>query len=101
MPIFQDPERRFRQLAKPSEPSPLNFLKSKVSEESARTEFCDGPIPDAPTWGMVENENTSRKKEEQSCSQNGVHTSDRNELIERIKRGESPTWVPSQTVCAS
>lgn len=27
-----------------------------------------------------------------------VHTSDRGELIERIKRGESPTWVPNPAV---
>ncbi|KAL8904902.1 MAG: hypothetical protein Q9207_002968 [Kuettlingeria erythrocarpa] len=57
MPIFHDPERRFPRLAKPSEPSPLNFLKSKVSEERVRTEFFDGPIPDTSTWGTVVNEN--------------------------------------------
>lgn len=27
-----------------------------------------------------------------------LHTSDRGELIERIKRGESPTWVPNPAV---
>ncbi|KAL8929233.1 MAG: hypothetical protein Q9208_001316 [Pyrenodesmia sp. 3 TL-2023] len=98
MPIFQDPERLFPHLAKLSEAFPANSLKSKASEESVRTEFCDGPLPDAPTWDTVENEDVIHKEKERSCSQSGVCTSDRNELIERIKRGESPTWIPSQTL---
>ncbi|KAL8751672.1 MAG: hypothetical protein Q9184_005999 [Pyrenodesmia sp. 2 TL-2023] len=97
MPIFQDPERFFPQVAKLSETVLLKSLKSKVSKKSVRTEFCDGPLSDAPPWATVGNEDVGYKDEGRGCGQNGVCTSDRNELIERIKRGESPTWIPSQT----
>lgn len=55
-------------------------LHRQISEESIRTELCEGPIPDSPTL-------------EPSVSR---AVSDRAELIERLKRGESPTWVPNR-----
>lgn len=100
MPIFQDPDQRFFNVLVPSEPSSRQPIKAKSSEESIPTEFCDGPLPDAPPWETVEKEDDAPEEKEQSCSRGGVCTSDRNELMERIKRGESPTWIPSQTVCA-
>ncbi|MCJ1357572.1 MAG: hypothetical protein MMC33_007568 [Icmadophila ericetorum] len=53
----------------------------KPSEENFRTEFCDGPLldQDGPVSGN-----------------SGMEVSDRAELIERLKRGESPTWVRSR-----
>ena len=65
----------------------------RPSEESIRTEFCDGPIlednaPHAP----------SSVQEVQGGTVDKMVIGDRGELIERIKRGESPTWVPSRTV---
>lgn len=59
-------------------------LSRKLSEESIRTEFCDGPVPDSPRPKTPEQDSTT--------------VSDRAELIERLKRGESPTWVPSRHV---
>lgn len=100
MPIFQDAEQCFFIATQPSEPCALSTVKPKYSDESIWTEFCDGPLPDAPISNTVENEGVDSRKEEQSCNQGGVCTSDRNELMERIKRGESPTWIPSQTVRA-
>ena len=67
----------------PMDPPPLS---RKLSEESIRTELCDGPIPDSP----------KPRTPEQDLA-NAV--SDRAELIERLKRGESPTWVPNRHVC--
>lgn len=65
----------------------------KPSEESIRTEFCDGPIPDADTNGISPVDHVMA-----AISDTRLETSDRGELIERIKRGESPTWVPNATV---
>ena len=100
MPIFQDPEQRFlkpdRPLTSSHHPIPL---KPKTSEDSIRTEFCDGPLPDPPSWDLEENQHGGQESDGPAAqARGGVCTSDRNELMERIKRGESPTWVPSQTV---
>ena len=68
---------------------PLRFtLHRKLSEESIRTELCDGPIPDSPV--------RSKTPDPEEDVSNEV--SDRAELIERLKRGESPTWVPNRHV---
>ncbi|KAB5576444.1 hypothetical protein GE09DRAFT_1170064 [Coniochaeta sp. 2T2.1] len=58
-------------------------LTRKLSEESIRTELCDGPVPDSPP-------------RPRTPEQDVVTCSDRAELIERLKRGESPTWVPNR-----
>lgn len=60
-------------------------LSRKLSEESIRTELCEGPILDSPQRPKTP------EQEDSKCS-------DRAELIERIKRGESPTWVPNRHV---
>lgn len=98
MPIFHDPDRLLssnKHRSKSEKTSrPSATIMRKPSEESIRTEFCDGPEPDPPNWiTMLEDKAASiATKEEEN------RTSDRAELIERIKRGESPTWVPSQTL---
>ncbi|ROW02080.1 hypothetical protein VSDG_02440 [Cytospora chrysosperma] len=63
-------------------------LSRRISEESIRTELCDGPIPDSPPSSPNP---TSARPELASNT-----TSDRIELIERLKRGESPTWSPKR-----
>lgn len=65
----------------------------KLSEESIRTEFCDGPV-DSPTWIVP----SQPEKDPVGYNEGGTCTSDRAELMERIKRGESPTWVPKQAL---
>ncbi|KAL2141682.1 hypothetical protein VTI28DRAFT_2092 [Corynascus sepedonium] len=66
----------------PSETERWRFRR--LSEESIRTELCEGPIPDSPPRPVTPPDAIS-------------HTvSDRAELIERLKRGESPTWVPNR-----
>ena len=60
-------------------------LTRKLSEESIRTELCEGPVPDSPPRPITP-------------EQDVVTCSDRAELIERLKRGESPTWVPNRHV---
>ncbi|KAK3391060.1 hypothetical protein B0H63DRAFT_131210 [Podospora didyma] len=61
------------------------LLSRRVSEESIRTDLCEGPVPDSPPAKPV--------TPEQELSNT---VSDRAELIERLKRGESPTWVPNR-----
>ncbi|KAK4109876.1 hypothetical protein N656DRAFT_715066 [Canariomyces notabilis] len=59
------------------------WLTRRLSEESIRTELCEGPVPDDSPKPTTPQPNV-------------CHVSDRTELIERIKRGESPTWVPNR-----
>ncbi len=94
MPIFEDPERRLSTTTQEPEPTQLAIMNRKLSEESIRTEFCEGPLPDGPPW------DTSPGSDKDMLAENmgGARTSNRAELIERIKRGESPTWVPNQAV---
>ncbi|KAI6087794.1 hypothetical protein F4821DRAFT_235243 [Hypoxylon rubiginosum] len=94
MPIFRvDLERReSAEQSSTSAPTPAmaptsneaqqGILRRKQSEESIRTELCEGPIPDSPTPQTPDRDTTA-------CS-------DRSELIERLKKGESPTWRPSR-----
>ena len=97
MPIFNDPELRLASAKRDfkvttEDPSPT--VMRKPSEESIRTEFCDGPEPETPTWIAA----LEDKAAAMATKENGIRTSDRAELIERIKRGESPTWVPNEAV---
>ncbi|KAK9435350.1 succinate dehydrogenase [Metarhizium brunneum] len=88
MPIFQDdlePDRHRH----PGRPSPLqreptSSVLRRLSEESLPAELCEGPLPNDPTRPT-----TSRIDEEAAISC-------RAELIERLKRGESPTWIPNR-----
>jgi len=67
-------------------PAPPAFSHGRrLSEESIRTELCDGPLPDSPVPTTPERESSAA-------------VSDRAELIERLKRGESPTWIPNRHV---
>ncbi|CAN8103145.1 unnamed protein product [Discula destructiva] len=71
---------------------PSSALRYRPSEESIRTELCEGPL----LAEEFESENQVPESEERCTSV--ASTSDRTELIERLKRGESPTWVPHRRV---
>lgn len=99
MPIFQDDLGDGREIlpipkSKMSPPSMTppwrRTIVRKDSEESIRTDLCEGPVPDTPeeskhlpTLGLDPSFNL--------C--NG--TSDRGEFMERLKRGEIPSWLPN------
>lgn len=104
MPIFQDDLGGDRgtlptkQTTPPLSNSPLpeNKMRRKISEESIRTELCEGPLLDSPPEERVLPNgqlNTTYKFPL-------LGTSDRSELIQRLKRGESPTWLPNRNVGA-
>lgn len=93
MPIFQDDlDLNHNSVDPDQEPALLDpppTVLRRLSEESLRTELCEGPIPDSP-----------RHSPSQKTDNDGT-TSSREELIERLKRGESPTWIPSRHVSDS
>ena len=64
------------------------------SEESAGIQEDDGPLPLLTTPDTVQ---THRDHDDNEYPEENICT-DRAELIERIKRGESPTWVPNKAV---
>lgn len=59
----------------------------RLSEESLRTELCEGPVLQSPGESPF---NTP--------ADDSTATADRAELIERLKRGQSPTWIPNRHV---
>ncbi|KAI0449193.1 hypothetical protein F5B21DRAFT_62819 [Xylaria acuta] len=69
----------------------LQSLSRKLSEESIRTELCEGPVPDSPPPlplpHLAQNPDHSNTSSPATCTDRAV-------LIERLKRGESPTWIP-------
>ncbi|KAL2171994.1 hypothetical protein VTG60DRAFT_731 [Thermothelomyces hinnuleus] len=67
----------------PTGDAKARWLSRRLSEESIRTELCEGPIPDSPPRPATPPGAVSQA------------VSDRAELIERLKRGESPTWIPN------
>lgn len=99
MPIFHD---HVPGLGKPasdyvdSAPIPIQsppgmgrWLSRRLSEESIRTELCEGPVPDSPRTLATTERSVPHA------------VSDRAELIVRLKRGESPTWIPNRHVCCN
>jgi hypothetical protein len=103
MPIFQDDIADGRSSTPPSRsdfeaqepPQAVLIMRRKVSEESIRTELCEGPISDSPP-GHDMTAPHDMKIEISPEPSKGV--SDRVELIERLKKGESPTWLHSRYV---
>jgi hypothetical protein len=102
MPIFQDHLGGDRDTppAKPAiiplstTPPDENVITRRVSEESIRTELCEGPVLDSP-----EDDRNIPAIALESNFKLPIHgTSDRVELIQRLKRGESPTWLPNRNV---
>jgi hypothetical protein len=83
--------------------APTRPLSRQPSQESIRTELCDGPLlqdADAtPKVGVEAVEMEMEMEVEVEVPGKAVSgVTDRAELIERLKRGESPTWVPSRHV---
>ena len=64
------------------------------SEESIRTEDCEGPVPDT----SMEDVPTTEEDAAAGNSNGEAICSNRAELIERLKKGESPQWIPNQSV---
>ncbi|CAK7227796.1 hypothetical protein SBRCBS47491_006690 [Sporothrix bragantina] len=85
------------------------YHSRRMSEESIRTELCEGPLSTSPSplprsftsrpspAAPTQNNTAIRPPPQTPPSwDNCGQVTDRAELIERIKRGESPTWVPNR-----
>ncbi|KAJ3506162.1 hypothetical protein NM208_g16109 [Fusarium decemcellulare] len=87
MPIFQDDLDHHE----PVEPPPVDVAAHKLrrlSEESICTELCEGLVPDSPP----------RPSAAARTDDGDGAISDRAALIERLKRTQSPTWIPNRHV---
>ncbi|KAL8631396.1 hypothetical protein Q9189_002906 [Teloschistes chrysophthalmus] len=100
MPIFQEPEQRFSIAAEELRHASPVSVKPAVSDPSGKTDIGDGTLPSQLATDTVDRKSTGQKRDGSGYNGVVVCTSDRNELMERIKRGESPTWIPSQTLQA-
>ena len=91
MPLSQEPDAR----AYPLLDAPPAFASSSGSklEDGARTKDGEGSFVEVSMEDLSAGEGaaTARSDGEAVCS-------DRAELIERLKRGESPQWLPNQSV---
>jgi hypothetical protein len=101
MPIFQDdfgggqdPPPTKPTTRPPTSPVNENVLVRKLSEDSIRTDLCEGPLRES----LEEEPNMLAGDVLSGHGTTGFGTSDRGELIERLKRGESPTWLPNRNV---
>ncbi|KAI9890938.1 MAG: hypothetical protein M1814_003439 [Vezdaea aestivalis] len=89
MPIFHDPKTKIGRFSKNGLFLHQSPMHRKQSDESIRTEFCEGPV----LFHEALNDDTIPPPLD-----SGPPVSDRQELIDRIKRGESPTWVPNKNL---
>ena len=94
MPLPQSPDHQPYILL--DAPAMTEAELRRRSEESIRTEDCEGPVPDEPMESLSPPEGNA----EASSSNGEAVCSNRAELIERLKRGESPQWIPNRSVSA-
>lgn len=101
MPIFQDDlgggrERPPEEVSSStSSPSPLSNtdLRRKASEESIRTDLCEGLILNSPV-----RQAGSPLESADAFVFAFSSKIDRVELIQRLKRGDSPSWLADRNV---
>ncbi|EPE06102.1 hypothetical protein F503_02931 [Ophiostoma piceae UAMH 11346] len=91
-------------------PSSSPYNGRRMSEESIRTELCEGPVSTGPSplplsFGARPSQGPNerhdvppRPRPSTPPSRDSASITDRAELIDRIKRGESPAWVPNRHV---
>lgn len=94
MPIFQDPDRQCGYDVplhdRPDGKKGAERLYSRVEHEEPREEYTRA--------ANVENLERISPVDNMESNSPTLETSDREELMQSIKRGESPTWVLNRTV---
>ncbi|KAI9749765.1 MAG: hypothetical protein M4579_006745 [Chaenotheca gracillima] len=101
MPVLHDPNEpplQARPKAAPPPEVPPPLMQRCDSEESIPTELCDGPLLETDATPAGDGLTSPPLALFGAGSAQRVEVSDRVELMERIKRGESPTWVPNRTL---
>ena len=94
MPIHQDPKQQLSKIHTQQEPPRRHVDFRGLSQDRFSTEYYDGPLPAS----LMDDVSPQTEKESRVSNKGEAICSDRAELIERIKRGESPTWIPNQAV---
>ncbi|KAF3893617.1 DUF4210 domain-containing protein [Trichophyton interdigitale] len=101
MPIFQDPEAQGREyscwspalpLRRPTTPQ-QQYLQQHLQHQQ-RHEQPD--LADEEDDEMILDQSSADQNMETAC--HGPPTSSREELIRRIKDGQSPTWIPNRAL---
>lgn len=105
------PTERVSTPSKPISIPTSPYMSRRMSEESIRTELCEGPLPNTPSplpRSFASRPSPASEAQYSSAEPLPPRTppsrdtyeqvTDRAELIERIKRGESPTWIPNRHV---
>ncbi|RFU35643.1 hypothetical protein B7463_g645, partial [Scytalidium lignicola] len=99
MPIFQDDistgggtplDRPAIPVA--SLPDERNAMKRRLSEESIRTELCEGLVLESPRGNVASSPGFPNEYLEFPT----LVATDRVELIQRLKRGQTSTWPPNK-----
>ncbi|CAG8983138.1 hypothetical protein HYALB_00004581 [Hymenoscyphus albidus] len=107
MPIFQDEDLGADPSLPPTQPTkhtrsttPIESIPMgrKLSEESIRTELCEGPVFDMPEEQIKDSESSNTRTSDTVHTFAFHATSDRKELIERLKRGESTNWLSNHNL---
>lgn len=91
MPIFQDPDRQTKS-AFQSRSHDQASCALKHSPDTPLAESFDGMQDEVMAGTSAQNSSMETQ------NRPTLHTSNREELIRSIKRGESPTWVPNRSV---
>lgn len=106
MPIFQDDIGRGQKKPPPTKstippllnsPPPGNMVARKLSEESIRTELCEGPLFDSPQYP----EAGLRADPEPNFAFPDQEASDRELFIKELKKGKNKAWWPNNDVRTS
>lgn len=67
-------------------------------DDHVAPEEADGPLDGPVSDQKAMTESNSAHSPEKASVHRETFCSDRAELIERLKRGESPNWLPNQSV---
>jgi hypothetical protein len=90
MPIFQEPDSDGSYLPWP--------MESRVNYGPPPHLITDVDVIGTNAWDIELSDTSPVDSEMGNYSPSKVQTSDRGELIQCIKRGETPTWVPNHSV---
>jgi hypothetical protein len=100
MPMYRDPDRQCGIVQPSSIAAVLPPLGRQLSEESIRTEFCDGPLLDDNDARVRMDLRQDHVEEQERLSEptSGLSSENRQQLIHRLKRDQGPTPTTARKV---
>lgn len=95
MPMLSDPDQKldqeFSTLSQLPKSLKLPFLREQISNDSLDTEFCDGPVDETASLHISSNVDNPEPL-------NFSEPISRQDLIQRLKRSQSPSWQRNSKV---